>query len=237
MLTEQQLRSFSGRDNLDKNFLKTFVELLGIFKDDFHLNTPERLAFFLGQVKAEIYIRRDGSVRTRESMNYSVAGLMKTFSHFRKNPHLATKLGRKANQSANQTAIANLVYADENRNPRYRLGNIKDGDGWLFRGCGILQSTGRENIMLDLNLVELKTGICVIFDTELETDKTASEELMSTYTVAILMGMAHWERKKLYLKSSSMSVTNTVNMGLSSRDKLARERYAKFAYDVLLKRV
>jgi len=229
---EEKLKIFFERDNIDKKFLKTFAELLERFKNEFHLNTPERLAFFLGQVKAEIYIRKDGTVRTRENMNYSVEGLMSAFSYFRRNPHLASQLGRKKGQAAKQEQIANLVYADKNRSRRYRLGNVKEGDGWLFRGAGVLQSTGRENIMLDLNVVEYHTGIRVAFDSELSTDGTPIDELLSTYTVSILLGMAHWERKKLYLKSSSMSVTNAVNMGLGSREKLAREEYSRFALGV-----
>jgi len=225
---EEKLKRFFNRHNIDKKFIKTFSELLERFKNEFHLNTPERLAFFLGQVKAEIYIRKDGTIRTRESMNYSVEGLMSTFSYFRQNPHLASQLGRKKGQSAKQEQIANLVYADKNRSKRYRLGNVKEGDGWLFRGAGVFQSTGRENIMLDLEVAELYTGIRVLLD----TDETPVDELLSTYTVSILLGMSHWERKKLYLKGSSMSVTNAVNMGLGSREKLMREEYSRFALGV-----
>jgi len=225
---EEKLKRFFNRHNIDKKFLETFAKLLERFENEFHLNTPERLAFFLGQVKAEITIRKDGTVRTRESMNYSVEGLMSAFSYFRRNPHLASQLGRKKGQAAKQEQIANLVYADKNRSKRYRLGNVKEGDGWLFRGAGVLQSTGRENIMLDLEVVELYTGIRVLLD----TDETPVDELLSTYTVSILLGMAHWERKKLYLKSSSMSVTNAVNMGLGSREKLAREEHSRFALGV-----
>ena len=72
---KEKLKRFFNRHNIDKNFIKTFAELIERFGNDFNLNTPERLAFFLGQVKAEITIRKDGTVRTRESMNYSVSGL------------------------------------------------------------------------------------------------------------------------------------------------------------------
>jgi putative chitinase len=41
--------------------------------------------------------------------------------------------------------IANYVYMDKNRSKGGTLGNVKDGDGWLFSGKGLKQVTGRAN--------------------------------------------------------------------------------------------
>jgi putative chitinase len=41
--------------------------------------------------------------------------------------------------------IANYVYMDKNRSKGGALGNVKDGDGWLFSGKGLKQVTGRAN--------------------------------------------------------------------------------------------
>ena len=51
------------------------------------------------------------------------------------------KIGEKTVvvQPANQRMIANIAYAGRNGN-----GNIESGDGWRFRGKGIIQVTGRE---------------------------------------------------------------------------------------------
>jgi putative chitinase len=43
----------------------------------------------------------------------------------------------------NPEKIANYVYMDEFRTSK--MGNVKPGDGWLFRGRGLKQLTGREN--------------------------------------------------------------------------------------------
>lgn len=76
--------------------------------------------------------------RLVESFNYSVDGLKMTFSK-----HLSAyqceMLGRiDGKQIANQPQIANIVY-------RERMGNNRHGDGWKYRGRGLLQITGREN--------------------------------------------------------------------------------------------
>ena len=233
MITKKLLTKFFNRKNIDQKFIKILHEMLSEFSCEFHLNTKERLALFLGQVKAEIYIRKDGTIRTRESLDYSVASLMRTFSYFRRNPHLATRLGRKRGQRASQVEIANIAYMDRNRSKKYKLGNVKDGDGYLYRGAGILQSTGRENIGLDLSTIHFKTGIIITLNAELSTDARVLEELLSTYTISILLGMAHWERKKIYLKSSTLAVTNVINMGLGQSDKDKRERHTQRAREIL----
>ncbi|AZI14485.1 hypothetical protein EIA51_07595 [Avibacterium paragallinarum] len=44
----------------------------------------------------------------------------------------------------NPEALANVVYADANGS---KLGNTQEGDGWRFRGRGLVQLTGRANYM------------------------------------------------------------------------------------------
>lgn len=80
-----------------------------------------------------------------ESMNYSAASLITDFSRARISYADAMKYGRIAGkQKAKQQEIANILYGG--KFGRINLGNIKDTDGWIFRGAGPMQLTGRGNI-------------------------------------------------------------------------------------------
>lgn len=101
-------------------------------------------AHFLGQGSVE----SDFFQLKRESGNYSVALLRSTFSYYRDRTQEAFQDGRKVNEKSlsieRQKIIFNKVYDDKNRKPGYKLGNVKIGDGWLFRGNAAGQTTGRE---------------------------------------------------------------------------------------------
>ncbi|RQZ08889.1 glycoside hydrolase family 19 protein [Burkholderia stagnalis] len=100
--------------------------------------TPARLAAFLPQIGHE----SAALTQFAESFNYSVAGLRATFR--RMTPQLAATLGRQpgapALPLANQQKIANIVYANQMGN-----GDAASGDGWSYRGSGMLQLTFHDN--------------------------------------------------------------------------------------------
>lgn len=103
------------------------------------INTPLRLAAFLSQIGHE----SAGLSATVESFNYSTAGLTATWP--RKMPtDIAAKLGRQPGEKtvplARQQKIANIVYAGKLGN-----GDAATGDGWAFRGSGLVQITFRNN--------------------------------------------------------------------------------------------
>jgi putative chitinase len=95
-----------------------------------------------------------------ESLNYSEAGLLATFSRSRISAADCARLGRKATEGPlspeRQQAIANIVYGGAFG--RDQLGNTQPGDGWRFRGRGAKQTTGRTNYAR----VKALTGIDVI---------------------------------------------------------------------------
>jgi len=97
------------------------------------------LAHWLGQM----YVESAGFSVMEESLNYSVEGLLKTFGRHRISEADARKFGRAAGQSANQNALANILYGGAWGTAN--LGNTQTGDGWKFRGSGFKQITGRTN--------------------------------------------------------------------------------------------
>ena len=109
------------------------------------LEVPDRnpaiMAFFMGHLHHET----GGFKRDTESLNYSVQGLISTFSYYRNRPEEAQQDGRTPEKKADQQTIANKVYWDKNRGSRYKLGNTEWGDGWKYRGRGSIQVTGKTN--------------------------------------------------------------------------------------------
>lgn len=94
------------------------------------IDTPDRLAMFMAQCCHEsTYF-----TRLVENLNYSAAGLQTVFKKYFPTPALANQYARKPEQ------IANRVYAS-------RMGNGPEytGDGWKYKGRGIIQLTGRLN--------------------------------------------------------------------------------------------
>ena len=96
------------------------------------------VAEFFGQVAQE----SARLTKFEESMNYSVEALLSTFSRRRISEEECRRYGRTKTQQANQRAIAECLYGYD-RPKGKELGNTKPGDGWLFRGHGAIQLTGR----------------------------------------------------------------------------------------------
>jgi putative chitinase len=94
------------------------------------INTELRLAHFLAQTATET----GGYKSLEENLGYTAAGLMAIF------PKYFPTLQSTAGFAMQPEAVALKVYSD-------RLGNgpAATGDGWDFRGRGLIQLTGRAN--------------------------------------------------------------------------------------------
>jgi putative chitinase len=91
------------------------------------------IADFLGEVLWE----SNKLTELSENLNYSAQSLLAVFGkHITADQ--ANTVGRTADHPADQVAIANIVYGN-------RLGNTEPNDGWLYRGSGPIQITGKAN--------------------------------------------------------------------------------------------
>jgi len=95
----------------------------------YKIDTPERIAGFSAQCGHE----SNNFTVLEENLFYKAETLEKLFSKY------FSKAGRNAAEYAKQPEkIANIIYGG-------RMGNTQPGDGYLFRGRGVIQLTGRDN--------------------------------------------------------------------------------------------
>jgi putative chitinase len=105
----------------------------------FYKLSSARAAHFFAQTAHE-----SGGFKTfSENLNYSAKGLRNTFRKYFPNDALARAYERKPQK------IANRVYANRMGN-----GDEASGDGWLYRGRGALQLTGKDNYRAFANYVK-----------------------------------------------------------------------------------
>lgn len=126
-LTKKQLDQLLHRDS------KNWYHLLDKYFNRYDINTDNRVAGFMCQTLHE----SDYYKRLTENLNYSAKRLNEVF------PKYFARAGRDARQYHRQPEkIANVVYAN-----RIGNGGIDSGDGWRFRGGGLMQLTGKSNYL------------------------------------------------------------------------------------------
>lgn len=104
------------------------------------ITTGLRMAHFLAQALHET----GGFTVLRENMNYSSAARL--FEIFGVNRHSAAITREEAQRLAGRPEdIAERVYGLGNPRKSRELGNLEPGDGFRYRGNGVLQTTGRLN--------------------------------------------------------------------------------------------
>lgn len=125
----------------------------------FQATSPYRIADLLSQTAVESNYYRS----FEENLNYSSTSALKTWpSHF--NASLAQWAHR------NPERIAEVAYGVRSRKGHGRMGNTKPGEGYKYRGRGLLQLTGKDNYALYGKLL----GLPLVQNPDLASDPETS---------------------------------------------------------------
>lgn len=178
-------------------------EFLAYFQqwaEPFEVNTPLRITHFLSQCWHE-----SGNLRyVEENLNYSADGLMKTWpSRFTREK--AQEYARKPEK------IANYVYANRMGN-----GDEASGDGWRYRGRGLIGLTGKNQYM-----EYTKSDFCV-------GDVVKNPDLVAKAPGFVKTALFFWWKNgcnKFADKDDCVGLTKRINggtLGLANRQFLLR---------------
>lgn len=151
----------------------------------FDVTTPMRQAHFLAQV-----LNETGGFRViSENLSYSAPRIVQVW------PSRFPTLAAARPYARNPVDLANTVYGG-------RMGNVEPGDGWRYRGRGLLQLTGREAYQL--------AGQAVGYDLEADPDAALSP------TYLLSASLSTWEAKKCNVHADLddiREITRRVNGG------------------------
>ncbi|ELY3087844.1 glycoside hydrolase family 19 protein [Klebsiella aerogenes] len=143
--------SFQQAAGLDRSTARRWFTSIVTAMQTYQIILPPDQAMFIAQTGTE----SRGFTALSENLNYSAERLLTVFGPHRITPQQALLYGRDGGQPARQEAIANCIYGGFWG--KKHLGNTEPGDGWRYRGRGLIQITGRENyqrcgdaLMLDL---------------------------------------------------------------------------------------
>ncbi|WP_325984968.1 glycoside hydrolase family 19 protein [Pseudomonas protegens] len=182
-ITEQQLLQILPQARQVAGF---FVPALNAAMARFKINSPVRMAAFIAQVGHE----SGRLTRMVENLNYSADRLRAVWPN-RFDAALAAQVARKLEQ------IANIVYAG-------RMGNTLAGDGWKYRGRGLIQLTGANNYRAAAAALGL--------------DLVNHPELVEQPEAAALVAGWFWQSNGLNELADSgqfAKITRTINGGLT----------------------
>ena len=201
MITLQQFKQLVPNTKYPQQWYDTLFghkSILGnkTLLDEYEINTLKRIAAFMAQCGHE----SGGFVWLTDNLNYSAAGLMKTFAKYFPDQATANAYARQPDK------IANRVYANRMGN-----GDEASGDGARYKGRGLIQVTGKDNYFW--------------FASSLEITPEAAAEYMQTFEGAAQSACWYWETAKLNALADTgdiLTMTKRINggtIGLEDRKK------------------
>jgi putative chitinase len=172
---------------------------------DYDINTPERVACFLGQTMVE----SAGYKALTENLNYKPETLMKVWPHYFPTPEIAQQYGHHPEQ------IANRAYAN-------RMGNGPEssGDGWRYCGRGLIQITGKDNYSR--------------FAQSIDTPVEEIPDFLATFEGAVQSACWFWESNNLNALADNgdvVGLTKKINGGTLGLQE--RQQHTAQAHQIL----
>jgi putative chitinase len=190
-LTLEQLKQLLPKNPYVQNWHNALVQLF----PDYEINTPKRMAAFIAQCAHE----SAGFMILTENLNYKATTLRKIFPKYFPDDATAQRYASMPNK---QEAIANKVYANRMGN-----GDEASGDGYRYRGRGLIQLTGKQNYSW--------------FAASLEISPEEATEYLGTFEGAAQSACWFWETNKLNQwadKGDIVTLTKRINGGTIGLD-------------------
>jgi putative chitinase len=191
MITQEQLKQLLPKNPYISHWHKALEQLF----PDYEINTPQRMASFIAQCAHE----SAGFTALVENLNYRWQSLRKVFPKYFPDDAIAQDYASRPNK---QEAIANRIYASRMGN-----GDEASGDGYRYRGRGLIQLTGRSNYTW--------------FAASLEISPEEASEYLTTFEGAAQSACWFWESNKLNQwadKGDILTLTKRINGGTIGLD-------------------
>ena len=211
-VTVAQLRELFP--DVEEKSLKTVADTYTKYMKELQMDTCWNKAHFFAQVAIETGFKLH--IKKGENMNYkSEEDLYKKFpsrffkgkwvkdksgekwvsdkdpkaefrdkeNHVFKSKELSLKASELIKSTPRDQNIANFVYGN-----RYGNGNEASGDGWRFRGSGLIQLTYKDNFKMVNNKIEKLWGKSILTD-------SGAEEVRKELELAVLTSMGYFAAK------------------------------------------
>jgi putative chitinase len=206
-LSFEQLQQMLPRNQYQENWFNALSEVL----PEYEINNTHRIAMFMAQCAHE----SGGFTVLKENLKYSWQGLRKVFPKYFPTDDIAKQYASRPDR---EQAIASRTYANRMGN-----GNEASGEGFKFRGRGLIQLTGK------INYTEFAQSIGVELD--------EAVRYVETFEGAVQSACWFWKTRGLNALSDNSDVvtcTKRINggtNGLAERTELFERFIGVLGYE------